>query len=70
MPRTFIIILLMLLPLASRTQTVEWEGVVYEIDTMSGEAKVVNVTSHNFAEYPILETVEYEGKEFPVTTIG
>ena len=45
MSRTFIFILLMLLPLTSRSQTVEWEGVVYEIDTTIGEAKVVKVTN-------------------------
>ncbi len=70
MSRTFIFILLMLLPLASRSQTVEVEGIVYEIDVARGEAKVVNVTSHDLVEYPIQESVDYGGKRYPVTAIG
>ena len=54
----------------NRSQTVEIEGIIYEINIVNGEAKVVNVTSHNFNEYPIQETVEYEGKRYPVTAIG
>ena len=56
MSRTFIIVLLMLLPVASRSQTLEWAGVVYEIDTTIGEAKVVKVTNHKQKEYPIQES--------------
>ena len=37
MSRTFIFILLMLLPLTSRSQTTKVEGIVYEIDTMIEE---------------------------------
>ena len=70
MSRTFIFILLMFLPLASRSQTVEVEGIVYEIDVARGEAKVVNVTSHDLVEYPIQESVDYGGKRYPVTAIG
>ena len=70
MSRTFIFILLMLLPLASRSQTVEVEGIVYEIDVARGEAKLVNVTSHDLVEYSIQESVEYGDKRYPVTAIG
>ena len=70
MSRTFIFILLMLLPLASRSQTLEWEGVVYEIDTTIGEAKVVKVTNHNQKEYPIQESFVLGGHTYPVTSIG
>ncbi len=70
MSRTFIFILLMLLPLASRSQTLEWEGVVYEIDTTIGEAKVVKVTNHEQKEYPILESFVLGGRTYPVTSIG
>ena len=70
MSRIFIFILLLLLPLASRSQTVEVEGIVYEIDVARGEAKVVNVTSHDLVEYPIQESVDYGGKRYPVTAIG
>ncbi|MBQ6062762.1 MAG: leucine-rich repeat domain-containing protein [Prevotella sp.] len=70
MQRTFIFILLMLLPLVSRSQTVEIEGIVYEINFASGEAKVVNVTSHDLVEYSIQEIVDYGGKRYPVTAIG
>lgn len=52
MTRTFIFILLMLLPLTSRSQTVEVESIVYEINVTDGEAKVVNVTSHNWSSIP------------------
>ena len=69
MSRTFIFILLMLLPLASRSQTLEWEGVVYEIDTTIGEAKVVKVTNHNQKEYPIQESFVLGGRTYPVTSI-
>ena len=70
MSRTFIFILLMFLPLASRSQTVVINNVVYTINTMSGDAKVVRVTDNLLNEYPIQETVEYDGKKFPVTSIG
>ena len=70
MPKIFIIILLMLLPIASRSQTVEWEGVVYEIDTTIGEAKVVKVTNHEQKEYPIQESFVLGGRTYPVTSIS
>lgn len=70
MTRIFIFILLMLLPLTSRSQTVEVESIVYEINVTDGEAKVVDVTSHNLVEYSIQEAVEYGGKRYPVTAIG
>lgn len=69
MSRTFIFILLMLLPLASRSQTLEWEGVVYEIDTTIGEAKVVKVTNFKQKEYPIQESFVLGGRTYPVTSI-
>ena len=69
MSRTFIFILLMLLPLTSRSQTVEWEGVVYEIDTTIGEAKVVKVTNITQKEYPIQESFVLGGHTYPVTSI-
>ena len=69
MSRTFIFILLMLLPLTSRSQTVEWDGVVYEIDTSIGEAKVVKATNHEQKEYPILESLVLGGRTYPVTSI-
>ena len=69
MSRTFIFILLMLLPLASRSQTLEWEGVVYEIDTTIGEAKVVKVTNYKQKEYPILESLVLGDHTYPVTSI-
>ena len=70
MSRTFIFILLMLLPLASRSQTVEWDGVVYEIDTTIGEAKVVKVTNYKQKEYPIQESLVLGGRTYPVTSIS
>jgi len=70
MSRTFIFILLMLLPVASRSQTLEWEGVVYEIDTTIGEAKVVKVTNITQKEYPIQESFVLGGHTYPVTSIG
>ena len=70
MSRTFIFILLMLLPLASRSQTLEWEGVVYEIDTTIGEAKVVKVTNFKQKEYPIQESFVLGGRTYPVTSIS
>ena len=70
MSRTFIFILLMLLPLTSRSQTVEWDGVVYEIDTTIGEAKVVKVTNITQKEYPIQESFVLGGHTYPVTSIG
>ncbi|MBQ2589586.1 MAG: leucine-rich repeat protein, partial [Prevotella sp.] len=69
MSRTFIFILLMLLPLTSRSQTVEWDGVVYEIDTTIGEAKVVKVTNITQKEYPIQESFVLGGHTYPVTSI-
>ena len=69
MSRTFIFILFMLLPLTSRSQTVEWDGVVYEIDTSIGEAKVVKATNHEQKEYPILESLVLGGRTYPVTSI-
>ena len=69
MSRTFIFILLMLLPVASRSQTLEWDGVVYEIDTTIGEAKVVKVTNITQKEYPIQESFVLGGHTYPVTSI-
>ena len=69
MSRTFIFILLMLLSLTSRSQTVEWDGVVYEIDTTIGEAKVVKVTNYEQKEYPIQESFVLSGRTYPVTSI-
>ena len=51
MSRTFIFILLILLPLTSRSQTVEVEGIVYEIDTTIDEAKVVNANKCTISDY-------------------
>ena len=67
----FFLVLAQFFTLSVMPITVEIEGICYKLNNKTGEAEVVSNTVHPYSgDIEIPETIDYEGTEYLVTSVG